>query len=204
MLNWSQIAPALKSLFSDLAFPAASPTFEAQWHDRNQQFTHQGTQTDLLLQVTNIRTPPGEDDRAFEMVKVNGDTVLADKLSGHRLITLNVRVESLDQSDTLWAWATIERIRARLDRLSTHERLRSANMALVRTMAAVNLPTPRDGRIMSVASMDVLLAAGSEDVDLSGATSWIERIHITPAVKDTDGETLPPAINKPFLVDASD
>lgn len=202
MLDWSQISPALKALFSDLAFAGVSPPFEAQWRDRQRNFTHQGTQTDLLLEVTNIRMPPGEDDRLFEMVGAGDSAILAEKLKGDRLITLNVRVESMDQSDALWAWATIERIRTRLDRLTSHARLRTVGLAFVRTMAATALPAPRDRRILSIASMDVLLCAAFEDTDLSGALSWIERVEITGKASGEDGQEMPSPPNSTFTVSA--
>lgn len=201
MLAWHQITPTLKSLFSDLAFSGVMPPFEAQWHDRARSFTHQGTQTDLLLQVTNIRGPGGEDARTLSMRQdAGGNEVLVETLEGDRYITLNVRVESMNHSDELWAWATIERIRTRLDRLTTRERLRGANLAFVRTLAATALPRPRDGRITSAAAMDVLLVGRSCDVDASGALGWIERVEVTGKVQGADGQHLPPSLNTTFTV----
>lgn len=206
MLAWDQIFPVLMDLFSDLSLgdvpEAETSSFNAQWHEQQRVFTHQGARTELLLQVTNITTPGGEDDRIFEMVEVGGETILAEKLKGDRLITLNVRVESLEQESPLWAWDTMERIRTRLDRTSSHARLRQVNLALVKTMEAVGLPDPEDERILSIVSMDVLFCAGFEDVDLSGALQWIERVELTSSVRDTDGKELPAPLNGIFTVDA--
>lgn len=195
MLAWTDITPALKSLFGDLAFAGVVPPAGAQWHDQKRQFTHQGTQTDLLLQVTNVRQPVGEDARTFETVGSGGAEELHEVLSGDRIVTLNVRVESMRQDHERWAWDTIERIRTRLGRLSSHDRLRAVNVAILRTLAATGLPAPRDGRVMSVATMDVLLGIGFRDVDTSGALSWIERVELTGQAKDTDGTQLPSSLN---------
>lgn len=202
MLPWSSIAPELKSLFSDLAFsgvPGLRQPFSAQWHDEQRSFTNVQVKTDLLLRVTSVRQPAGEDSRTFEMDTTPSGERLIEVLQGDRYITLNVHVESLDHSPELWAWMTIERIRTRLDRTTTHQRLRAINLGLVRVLTATALPKPRDGRAVSLATMDVLLVAGFRDVDTTGALSWIERIEVSGVANAGAGSAqVPPFTVAPF------
>jgi hypothetical protein len=196
VINWSEVSPALVSLFSDLAFPGINPAFLAQWHNRSREQVSDKTATAVLLRVTNTKEV-GEDETRYE----DGDGVLLPTQVGQRLVTLEIRVESYENTDTHWAWATVERIRSRLRRPSSLERLRLVNCALVRTGPALGLPEPRDGHMTSIAVMDVVLTAAFADPD--EAAGWIERIELTShlthapdvnaaAALNVTGELLPP------------
>lgn len=204
MINWSEASPVLQQLFSELAFEALTPPFRAHWGARSQTMTHPQAQADVLLRIRRI-DPVGEDETRYveetpEPTPENPDpeSQLIPYQMGNRRITLEVRVESHQQTDEMWAWSTIERMRTRLSRPSSLQKLLGINMALVRTQGAVPLPMVRDKRHISVAVMEVVLSARFADADVP--VDWIEHIEITSKLKDADDSELPSPPNGTAMV----
>ena len=185
MIDWVTASPALVKLFTRLAFDAPPSKFEAQWQARTQKYTNPEAKTDLVLMVRSIQDI-GEDET--EQVQVGDDIRQAQ--SGNRRVIIEVRVESYNAKDTHWCWATIERIRTRLRRPSSHQALEDINWALVDTGPSIALPMHVRGAEWSAATMDVTFGTRFLDVDPS-AFDWIERIELTSHISGTDGVELP-------------
>jgi hypothetical protein len=185
MIDWGTASPALVKLFTRLAFDVTPVRFEAQWQARTQKYTNSEAKTDLILMVRSIQDI-GEDET--EQVTVQNDVRQAQ--SGNRRVILEVRVESYKANDTHWCWATIERIRTRLRRPSSHQALEAINWALVDTGPSVALPMNVRGAEWSAATMDVTFGTRFLDVDMS-AFDWIERIELTSHISGVDGIELP-------------
>lgn len=193
MINWSEASPVLVDLFSRLAFDSLTPEFRARWGGRSQTVTHMGAKTDVLLRVRRI-DPVGEDETRYceepsDPQDPDSEPILVPYQVGNRRLTLEVRVEALENTDELWAWSTVERMRTRLSRPSSLAILESVNMALIRTQGATPLPMVRDRHEKSVAVMEVVLGARFSDRD--APINWIERIELSSKVQDADGSLLP-------------
>jgi hypothetical protein len=173
MIDWGTASPALVKLFTRLAFDVTPTRFEAQWQARTQRYTNAEAKTDLILMVRSIQDI-GEDET--EQVQVGSDIRQAQ--SGNRRVILECRVESYKATDSHWCWSTVERIRTRLRRPSSHQALEDINWALVDTGPAIALP------------MHVTFGTRFLDVDMS-AFDWIERIELTSHISGTDGNELP-------------
>jgi len=189
VLDWSTISPALIGLFSGLAFELQSPAFSAEWAGRSKSYTHPAVKTDLILKVRSIQDV-GEDETRIVEVDIGGTPTDVPAQIGNRRIILEVRVESQESTDSLWAWQTVERIRTRLRRQSSLDALDALNFAIVRTGAAVSVPTTKDRRSWSVASMDITFAARFQDAEAEAA-NWIQSVEITSAAKDEADDPVP-------------
>jgi len=194
MIDWAQAAPGLEQLFASLAFGTLPAGFKASWEGRPQGFIKTPESTSLELKVRSIQDI-GEDETRKIITKVNGvDTDVYAQL-GNRRVILSVKVESYRNTNALWCFSTIERIRTRLRRPSSLAALDAINFALVNTGPSVPVPTARANREWSVASMDVTFGTRFEDAE-NAAFGWISTVIVTPQAQGTDGATLPDAINK--------
>lgn len=185
MIDWSVASPALVKLFTRLAFDVTPVKFSAQWQARTQKYTDPTAKTDLILMVRTIQGI-GTDETVDEVV---GSDVRQAQL-GNRRVILECRVESYKATDSHWCWSTIERIRTRLSRPSSHQALEGINWALVDTGPAIALPMNVRGAEWSAATMDVTFGTRFLDVDMSDF-DWIERIELTSHVSGTNGIELP-------------
>lgn len=189
MIDWETASPALIKLFTRLAFDVTPVNFGAQWQARTQKYTSEAARTDLILAVRSIQDI-GEDETEQVETTIKGQPATVYAQLGNRRVILEVRVESYKASDSHWAWTTIERIRTRLRRPSSHQLLEVMNWALVDTGPSVALPMNVRGAEWSAATMDVTLGTRFIDVE-TAPFEWIERIELTSHVKDTDGTELP-------------
>lgn len=185
MIDWTVASPALIDLFTRLAFDVRPTNFKGQWQARTQRYTDQASKTDLILMVRSIQDI-GEDETV--QVAVGQDVRQAQM--GNRRVIIECRIESYKASDTHWCWSTIERIRTRLRRPSSHQALEAINWALVDTGPAIALPMHVRGAEWSAATMDVTFGTRFIDIDAS-PFDWIERIELTSHVSGNDGTELP-------------
>lgn len=201
MLDWATINPAIEGLFASLAFPNRTPEFMAQWDGRGQKFTHSGTQTNIALKIASI-AEVGEDETRIVTIDIEGTPTQVYAQLGNRRIVLNIRVESHNNTDTTWAWQTVEKIRTRLRRPASLEALSALNMGLISTGPSVAVPVTRDGREWSIASLDVNLSArfcDPEDVSYG----WIESVRLTSRVEDETGVVMGEPPNGTVLIDSN-
>lgn len=185
MIDWSVANPALIELFSRLAFDTRPAKFKPQIEGRTQRYTHPDAKTDLVLKLRSVGDI-GEDET--DQVDVGGQSHFAQL--GNRRVIMEVRVETYKNTDANWAFTTIERIRTRLSRPSSHEALEVINFALVEVGPSVSLPMNVKGADWSAASFDVTFGTRFIDVETE-PFNWIERVTITSHVQDPGGQELP-------------
>lgn len=190
MIDWSVANPALVALFTRLAFDKAPDKFRAQVDGRAQRYTDTESKTDLVLKLRHI-SPIGVDET--EKVEVGSGLHYAQ--SGNRRVIIEVRVETYKNNDANWAWTTIERLRTRIQRPSSHQALADINFAFVEAGPSVGFPQTVNGAEWSVAAMDITFGTRFIDVETI-PFGWFERIAITSHIEDVDGQELPdPAMN---------
>lgn len=192
MIDWVAANQGLVALFTRLAFDAPPVKFKAQIEGRTQRYTDGETKTDLVLSLRSVG-PIGEDetdqvDADGEPLE-EGDTPHFAQL-GNRRVIIECRIETYKNTDANWAFATIERIRTRLNRPSSHAALEAFNFALVDTGPAVALPMQVKGANWSAAAMECTFGTRFMDVERE-TFNWIARVDITSRVQDTGGQELP-------------
>ncbi len=198
MIPWETIGDELLKLIESLAFSPQPQDFKGRWWGRAQRATSTKVKTDLFLQVRSIQNI-GEDETRQTIV----DGVAYNSQHGNRRLILEIRVESHQNSNALWSWTTIERIRTRLRRPTSIARLSALNLAFVTMGPSIGLPTPRDDHEWSAASLELTLGYRFEDIDMTDKFNWIEKIELTSRVQDVTGAQLPTPPNGTTTVDAS-
>lgn len=161
MINWAVINPALISLFQDLG-----GGIQTIWVDKKRPFIDPVLQRVCLLRVRNSMSI-GVDDRRFQDLELpKPDPTLVEKQAGHRRVNLDVRIESFNHDDDRFAFDTAESIRSKLRFMSSLDRLRALNIALIRISDTADFPNMvQDQRVTSVAVIEVILNVGFEIAD---------------------------------------
>jgi hypothetical protein len=192
-VDFDAIKAALKALFATLA------GIPALWRDEPRPFVKGpyvllNVIAGVELGVDEVRRTnldengaPTDDPDAAESIAVEA--------CGLRRFTVSVQPETLSQT-TGTALGYAERIRARLSLPSSLATLAAAGLALVRVGGSQMLDYVHDNRAYSRASVDVFLAAASNESD--AAIGFIETILLTTQVADEAGNVLP---SPPNLID---
>jgi hypothetical protein len=189
VIAWNVVAPALRTLFSDLALAtAANPAFLALWRDGNAEFTHPDVQRTLTLRVTRI----SDVDGARQYV-TNDDDELEEHIVGMREFTLEVRVRSHEHAEdqAAWAWSMLERIRTGLYFTRAINALLAVNVGIVRIGDSRDVSYRYDKRRINAAMFEVTFNAGFDLQDVSAAANWFDTVLLTTAIKRPDGTLLP-------------
>ncbi len=197
MIAWSTVAPALRSLLSDLALAApVTPDFEAQWSEKASEYRHPEVQKALLLRVT--RVAGDETYRQYVATTVDDETILVEHLVGQREFTIEVRVESHehDEAGTYgWAWSMLERVRTSLMFQRAIDALLAVDVGIVRLSDSRDVSFTFDKRRINAALFEATFNAA---FDLSDAVpaNWFEHAALTSRFQDAAGVTLssPPNI----------
>lgn len=202
MIDWSTVGPGLITLFSNLAFDVKPHNFDGRWQCRPQKYIPSSAKTDLLLKLRSIEGI-GEDETRYVETALDGTALgnVYEAQLGDRRVVLEVRIESYQNTDPLWAWSTIERIRARIRRRSSIADLLALNFAFVNIGPSIEVPTPRDGQEWSVVLAEITFVTRFEDRQTEPA-QWIGKLEVTTQFEDTDGTLLPsPSLNDTFTID---
>jgi hypothetical protein len=109
---------------------------------------------------------------------------------GVRTLTLQVAVETLDQTSGATARAALELLRARLRRPSSLAALAAANLGLIGAEAVTSADYRVNQRLRSRALLEVRFNATSHDRDETGAGPAIESVDVTSHLTGTDGVEL--------------
>lgn len=202
MIDWSTVGPGLIALFSKLAFDVKPQNFNGRWFGRPQKFVPSSTKTDLLFKVRSI-VGIGEDETRLVETDLDGTALgnVYEAQLGDRIVTIEVRVESYQNTDPLWAWSTIERIRARIRRRSSIAELLALNFSLVDVGPSLEVPTPRDDLEWSVVLAEFRFVTRFEDRQTE-PVEWIEKFEVLTEFEDVDGTLFPsPALNGTIVID---
>lgn len=205
MIDWSTVGPGLITLLSKLAFDVKPVNFDGRWFGRPQKFVPSSSKTDLLLKLRSIDDFGGEDETRLVEEDLDGNDLgdVYEAQLGDRRVVLEVKIETYQNTDPLWAWSTIERIRTRIRRRSSIADLLALNFALVDVGPSIPVPTPRRDLEWSVVLAEFTFVTRFEDRQTDPA-EWIDKIEVTTEFESTDGTQLPsPALNDTFIFDPS-
>jgi hypothetical protein len=190
MADWATINPVLLDVFSQLAadpLPAPAIPFAAQWRDRAQEVMSPDYGHALWLKVTRV-VGVGNDEERFDFNPLALDPVSGlmgletATICGTRKITLQVKSECSENTDTLWCMAILDRIATRLNMNRYWNRLRDeANCAFFDWEDATDHGVPKDGRQLSVATMDMYLYAAVNERD-PVPFGWNEKVRLSSQV----------------------
>lgn len=181
MIRWDLLNPGLETLIAGIAFPDQDPTFKVFWNGRPKEQTHSGTQTDILLSISDISNFGYDETR---LIEVDSQEVFAQY--GVRLITITIRVESFNNTDKTWAFQTIEKIRTRLRRPASIAALNVLELSIVEFGNAIPVSLPRDRREWSVAEMDVTFEHSICDAE-DTSPNRITSVEVTSQIRDALG-----------------
>lgn len=187
MIQWSTVAPALRSLFGSIALAnSVTPEFRAQWQDRKQEFRHPEVQRALILRVTRTRDVLTE--RKFEL---SGEE-FSEQIYGIREFVLEVRVESFEHAETegeRWAWSMIERLRSALYFERALSALASVGVGLIEVGDSQDVSFKFDKRIVNAALFEARFNAAFCLSD-SVPANYFETLIISSQIQGVDGITL--------------
>ena len=189
MIDWSEVAPALRTLISSLATASpATPSFEGRWADKKAEFVHPGVQRELVLRIMRVRDVYA--DQLYETVTVTPDDVeafqvLEERVYGMKEFVLEVRVDSYEHSEdeSRWSWSMAERIRTGLHFERANTALQAVNVALVSIGDARPFTFNHDKRVINCAIFEVTMNAAFTIAD-PVPTNWFERVVLTSEIRN--------------------
>jgi hypothetical protein len=184
--------PGLQTLFKRLSLdlPAGaemSLPLPVEHKDRPRTLMSDQLKRTLAMRVLSVKGFGPDEERQSYDASTNK---LATMVTGQRKIRLQLECDSADNSDTGWAWATIERIRTRLHRTSSHEALRALDASLFAVGQGIEANFRQGGRIYNRVLLEVSLGAVVNDIEID-QTGWIQYVVLTSHVNDADGTELP-------------
>lgn len=172
MINWATINPAMVQLFSDLA-----GGMQTIWIDKKRPFIDPALQCVILLKIRQSMSIGVDDRRYIDLEVLKPDPTLVEKQVGHRRVTLEIRVESFRHDDDRFAFNTAELLRSKLRFMSSLDRLRALNIALISINDTVDFPNViQDQRVTSIAVVEAVLNVGFEFADDGDAAHQIYNI----------------------------
>lgn len=154
-MNWGAVRPVLKSLIADLS------GLVTNWEDEPRGFGD----TFATLTITSCVGVGWDECRTQQDLTQPTGLELQDVWIGNRNMTLTVKVESLIQTDTGNAYQYLELVRDKLWFRGSAARCRAVNVAIVDQGQTVDLPMPRDDRMRSIASLDIMLSVRNLIID---------------------------------------
>lgn len=181
MIDFATVAPAIKGVVETLAGTAVD------WSRRPASFTDPATQLDITLIITSIGVIGGRDETRYTY-DATADTYTP-RQHGQRRLNLQIKVESFNDTDSLWCWQVAENIRSGLDNPISRDTLSQACVAVVDIAGEiVRFEVKRDNRHISAGIVNAVFAAPLSDTNTT-PINFIETIDITSHVTDaTDTE----------------
>ncbi len=199
MIRWSEIAPLLKTIFTQIsADPARDATrYSAEWKEGQRSLVSPDQRYSVLLKLTTVvglgvdefrktYTDPSSTDPADAPYLGS----LRMSITGQRKFTVQVQVHSVDRSDDTMAMVPLDRIRLGLSFPSVAQRLLDADVSIIDIRQSVKANYKDDNRVVSCASMDVVFGA-SVWLDDPVPMGWIEQIVYSSHFSDVDGIEMP-------------
>jgi len=182
-MNWPVIRPAILSAVVSATGLAPSCVF---WKGSKEEA---GWTSGGVVAKCNILSP-GQFGRDESRAKYDPNTQTRTVTnSGARKFTLSVRFETQDGSDSGVALVYADRLRTRIRRRSIADALLAAEVSVATMNDTQTFDGIRmQGRIISVAAMDLIMNGVENDVDTTqGAGDWIKQASMTGTLTDTDG-----------------
>lgn len=188
MIDWSVVAPRLRSVFSSIALAQpVTPSFLASWAEGRREHRHPEVQKELILRVT--RVDEFSADRVYAELP---DGKLQERIVGMKEFGLEVRVDSHEHGEEQgrWSWSMIERLRTGLYFESTIASLLEVGVGLTHIGPAIDVSYTFDKRRVNAALFEAsfygtFCAANPIPID------WFERVELTSEIRGSSDELLP-------------
>ena len=179
MIDFATVAPAIKVVVETLAGTAVD------WSRRPASFTDPTTQVDVTLTITSVGVIGGRDETRYTYDS-DADTYTP-KRHGQRLLNLQIKVESFDDTDDLWCWQVAENIRSGLDTESSRSTLAESCVVVVTVAGEIlRFEIRRDNRHISACIISAVFAAPLSDSNTT-PINFIETIDLTSHVSNASG-----------------
>jgi hypothetical protein len=192
-IDWATLNPALLGLVGRLACGA---DFEVEHADRPRKLVSVKYKRTITMKVVSV-VSVGQDEERRERVAddaTGADAPWAGKartiVVGDRVVTIAFECDALENTDTGWAWATVEQLRTRLRRESSLAELDAVDASLNAIGAGVEANFKHADRTHSRVIFELVLNVHAEDIEVE-PTGLIEHVEWTDEVKDVDGVQLP-------------
>lgn len=196
MINWSEVAPAIRTLISGLATTApVTPSFEGRWADRKAEFIHTEVQRSLILRIARVRE--FQTTRVYRDIVVTPDVgdpygALQEVIVGMREFVVEVRVEAFEHTEQAdrWSWSMLERIRTGLQFQRAADALLAVNVGLVSLGDSRDVSFTFDKRRINAAMFEVTMNGAFCHAD-TVTTDWFEHVVLTSKIRNPADELLP-------------
>lgn len=190
MIDFATVAPAIKDAVTALGYagvsvPTGATAPEATWSRRPKGFTPPVPQLDLTLSITSIGQIGGRDETRYTYD--SGTNSYIPRQYGQRQLNVQIKVESFNDTDSLWCWGVAENIRTGLDTASVRDTLMAACVAVVNVSGdIVRFEISRDNRTISACIVSAVFVAPLSDSN-EVAINHIETIDLTSHVTNASG-----------------
>lgn len=160
-IGWSDIRPEWLAVFASLTLGG-----QVEWMDDHRKYFDPVGQAVVFLNVTRVSSV-GVDQITSELdEEASAPEDITFTVSGPRIVTLEVRVESMNHADNKFAGNLAEKIRTGLKFPSVKERLLSVETSIVRIGDYTDIPNIiDDDRQTSVAVFEVFFNVTASDED---------------------------------------
>lgn len=147
------------------------------WENQKRPFVSPSTRAIALLSFGET-LGIGRDEviQAFDPTELSEEDILDGEgeftftVAGVRRLPWRIKVESYEQGTIKTAWKYLEDARTALSWPSVLDALDAANVATVEVLGVLDLQVPKDERMVSMASLDIILAGRFSSVDPRKAT----------------------------------
>lgn len=205
MIDWTTVAPAIRTLLSGLATATAlEPSFEGDWTDHKSEFIHPAVQKELILRVA--RVSDFQAHRVYRDIVVTPDEgdphdELRESIEGMRELVLEVRVEAHEHSEdeSRWSWSMLERVRTGLMFQRAIDTLLAVNVGLVSIGPARDVSYTYDKHRVNAAMFEATLNVAFRHDDPI-PIGWFERAELTSKLRSPGDVLLPSPPNVTALV----
>jgi hypothetical protein len=176
---WAQVSPVLISIFSQVAVDAAlaqATGWKPEFENRDRTMIAPGIGFALTLKIAAI-VGYGNDEIRLEYAPSTNDII--QNICGLRKMTVQVKVECEQNTDDLWAFSVIERVRTRLNAEEITTQLLAVNLAIIDILDGRDVSFKgNDGRMVSAAVLPVVFSIAVNDTGMPHK-GWIQKIQLS-------------------------
>lgn len=182
MASFSQFSPVLKKVLTRIGGGQTT----AEWAARPKGFMSPTAKFDLTLDP--VASALIEDDIDTEVLSEDAGT-LKTFSETRKAYSIQVKIESIEETDSLASWETAEKIRDALKRESVREELAKSRISVIGAGDITGLPRVRaDGRqISGVVFFLNIEVVSREEITVDEPAGFIKTIAVTSHITTADG-----------------
>lgn len=159
------------------------------WRDQERAILTPDQEGECLLKVTNDASVGVDETRyVYNAGGLPSLQEIEPSQVGHRRTTLQVQVETYDQDAERRARHYLDRIRTRIRRRTSIDRLQVLDTSIISVGPIFVVDRTSDGRRFSLATMDIQLHTIVDERDIAAGS--IDQIEMTGTFKDPAGNTV--------------